>query len=343
MKKHSMIQKLFFILLGITLLTSCGKGCQKAGGGKIDPLDIIPASHNLLISLNWKKLTETPFFSEVSNEMPAEAKELSKDVNDALISVSLRNPGEAPSALAFINGNLDEKKILPLLEESAKKQGGELKKESFEGKTIYLSPKDPNIGLLFLSPTQAVWGQLATLKESFTSTANKNPSVRSNKELIDLYNQRDSKKLLWGVATLPQNLANTETKSGDPMAALQGLKAFSLGIDYDKDLGISWTGHTQDAAQAQNLANLVNSYKTIFGASLAVQQPMWGQVIQGVQISNQEKSVNIALKINEPLVKQISQKIAEKSKQRAAAGASPGLPGGSAEPSTPSPGQAAQP
>ena len=98
------------------------------------------------------------------------------------------------------------------------------------------------------------------------------------------------------------------------MASLQGLEAFTFGIDYNKSISLDWIGNARDVTQAQNIANLFNSYKTIFGASIAAQYPQWGQVIQGAQITSKDKVVNLSLSIGEDLIQEIKQKIAEKKK-----------------------------
>jgi len=331
MKRSIFRYKLVSAFALLAILSACGKGCQKGTpSGQVDPLSIIPAGNNLLLGINWKKLTGTPFFQEASKDMPAEAKEISKDVDDAIIAVSMRASAQAPSGLAIVSGNFDENKIVGLIQEAAKKQGvSEVKKETVEGKTVYLSAKDPNIGLVFISAHQAAWGQLATLKETLALLAKKGESVKSNKELVELFNKRDANKLLWGAAILPPPPAGQPAQPGDPMGALQGLKAFSIGVDYNnKDLTIDWSGNTQDAAQAQNIVNMVNSYKTIFGATLASQQPALGQVIQGAQIGNQDKNITISLKLNEEVLKQLSQKMNEKA-PAAAPGAAPAAPAAS--------------
>ena len=343
MKYSTLKLKFMSVFVVIALFTACGKGCQKSGtsSGQMDPLTLIPASNNLLLGVNWKKLSGTPFFQEAAKDMPVEAKEISKDVNDAVIAISMRgSPAQPPSGLAIVSGNFDEKKIVGLIEEAAKKQGAtEVKKETVEGKTVYLSAKDPNIGMVFLSPNQAAWGQVATLKETLALLNKKGASVQSNKELVSLFNKRNANKLLWGAAILPSPPAGQASQPGDPMAALQSLKDFSIGVDYNnKDLSIDWSGSTQDATQAQNLVNMVNSYKTIFGATLASQQPALGQVIQGAQIGNQDKSITISLKLNEEVLKQLSQKMNEKAP---ALGATPATPAPMAAP-TPT-GQAAAP
>lgn len=343
MKDSSLKFKFLSLFMLMALFTACGKACQKSGpgAGQADPLTLIPSGNNLLLGINWKKLTGTPFFKEASKDMPPEAAEISKDVDQAIVAISMRASAQPPSGIAIVTGSFDEKKLLGLLEEAAKKQGAtEVKKESVEGKTIYLSSKDPNIGMVFLSPHQAAWGQVASLKESLGLLNKKGESIQSNKELVGLFNKRDANKLLWGAAILPPPPAGQAAQAGDPMAALQSLKAFSIGIDYnDKDLTIDWSGSTQEATEAQNLVNMVNSYKTIFGATLAAQQPALGQVIQGAQITNKDKEIMISLKLGEEVLKQLSQKMNEKAP---APGAAPSAP--SAAPSVPAPtGQSAAP
>jgi|GEM_PF-2560998 len=345
-------RKIFSLLLSLTLLTACGKACQKGGGlggltgigGKTDPLDIFPEKNNFLLSINVKKLSTLPIYADMMKDAPPEAKDLSTQVDEAMISLNLRGPTEKPSGLAVMTGSFDEKKALTVMEEAAKKQGtGEVKKEIFEGKTIYTSPKDPNLGMAFLSPHQVIWGQMADLKEALTLAKTKGPSIRSNKELMELYEKRDSKKLLWGAGIIPPSaMEGAANQPGSPMASLQGLKSFSINVDYDnKDLSINWTGNTQEPSQAQNMVNLINSYKTIFGASLAAQQPLWGEALQGMQITSQEKSIALGLKLSEALLKEISQQFA---KSKAGAPMAAPAPEPAAPPPVPAPsGAAAQP
>ncbi len=300
--------------MGLLLLSACGKGCNRPSGEKSDVLGLIPASNNFLININWKKLSTTPFYQEATKDVPDEAKTVLATVDQAYLALSLKGPSEAPMGLAIVTGKFEEPKIVSLLEERAKKQGGELKKETVEGKTIYLSAKDPNIGLVFLSPTLAMWGQKSSIQESLILQSKKGESIESNKTLIDLFNKKDSEKMIWGVGVLPRPATPSNPQNPDPMASLQGLEAFTFGIDYNKSISLDWIGNARDVTQAQNIANLFNSYKTIFGASIAAQYPQWGQVIQGAQITSKDKVVNLSLSIGEDLIQEIKQKIAEKKK-----------------------------
>src|SRR4030095_16693017 len=97
-------RKILLLLLTLTLLSACGKACQKGGGlggltgGKTDPLDIFPAKNHFLLSINVKKLATLPIYGEMIKDAPAEAKELSTQVDDALISLNLRGPTRSPRA-----------------------------------------------------------------------------------------------------------------------------------------------------------------------------------------------------------------------------------------------------
>src|SRR4030095_8018148 len=142
---------------------------------------------------------------------------------------------------------------------------------------------------------------MADLKEALTLAKTKGPSIRTNKELMDLVEKRDSKKLLWGAGIIPPSaVEGAGNQPGSPMASLQGLKSFSVVVDYDnKDLSIDWTGNTQEPSHAQNMVILVNVYKTICGTARASQQPLWEQALQGMQITSQEKSIALGLKLSE--------------------------------------------
>lgn len=313
MKNQKSISRFILVLFSIFLLTSCGKGCQKGGSlkGASDPLNFIPANNNLLVSVNWKKLIAAPFYNDLSQKIPPEAKELTSHLDSMLIAVNVHGGAEPPAGLMIFTGSLEEKKVLPILEADAKKEGKEIKKETFENQTIYLSPKDPNIGLAFISNSQLLAGQLSSLKEALTLISKGGDSIRSNKDLVDLFTHRDTNKLIWGAATIPPSVG--QNPGQNPMSnTLQGLKAFSLTVDYDKDLAIELTGNAQDNAQAQNLANLMNSYKTIFGASLSSKDPALGQAIQGMQINNQDASLKVSLKLPRQVVEKMSKDLKEK-------------------------------
>ncbi len=306
-------KKLAFLFVGLFVLSACGKGCNRPGA-KNDALSLIPASNNFLINVNVKKLNTTPFYQEATKDVPEEARAVLSTVDEAYLALNLKGPSEAPMGLAIVTGKFEEAKIVSLLEERAKKQGGELKKETLEGKTLYLSAKDPNIGLVFVSPTLAMWGQKVSIQESLALSTKKGASIESNKTLMDLFAQRDAQKMIWGAGVLPRPATASNPQNPDPMASLQGLEAFTFGIDFNKALTIDWVGNAHDTTQAQNIANLFNSYKTIFGASIAAQYPQWGQVIQSAQITNKDKTISLSLSIGEDLIQEIKQKIAEKKK-----------------------------
>src|SRR3990167_9805915 len=121
--------KLVFLLLSILLFTSCGKGCQKTAGlkGGEDPFNFIPPQNNFLISINWKNFIATPFFAEFTKAMPSEAKQLSSDLDQMLVALNIQDPTKPSSGLMVFRGRIDEKKVLPILEEDAKKEGKEVK------------------------------------------------------------------------------------------------------------------------------------------------------------------------------------------------------------------------
>ncbi len=311
--KYLYFKKLSVVLTLLVLLTACGKGCQKSStpGKEGDALSFIPAQYNILFGLRLKKLTPIPLFTVLTQDAPSEIQQLFSDIETAFIGLNIRGGNTPPSGLVVVTGNFDEKKLLSLLE-SQKEPNSEIKKETVEGKTLYISPKDPNIGVVFLNSQLVAWGQVSALKNALSLASKKEANIRSNKDLMDLFNKQEDKKILWGAGLIPQT---PPPSTSDAPAPLQGVKSFSLSMDYDKELSLEITANTQDGTQAQNLANLANSYKTIFSTSLAAQQPSWAQVIQNAKIENQNQALSLSLKLNEEVLKQMATLIAERKKQ----------------------------
>src|SRR4030095_3447416 len=96
---------------------------------------------------------------------------------------------------------------------------------------------------------------MADLKEALTLAKTKGPSIRTNKELMDLVEKRCAQKRLCVAGIIPPSAGEgAANQPGAPMASLQGLKSFSVVVDYDnKDLSIDWTGNTPEASHAQNM------------------------------------------------------------------------------------------
>jgi hypothetical protein len=147
--------------------------------------------------------------------------------------------------------------------------------------------------------------------------------------MMDLINGVDRNKMIWAVSSIPPGMipAQTEgspTGQGNPMAALSSLKAIDLALDYTDNLLINLGVITGKKEDAQQLTTMANSYKTLFGTSLATKDPTLGKVLVGLTIDAKDERVNLSLKLDKATVEELEKRAAEKQ-------AMP-MPGGEAPP-----------
>lgn len=298
------------------LLAGCGKGCGKEQAGpsaKSSTLSLIPAGNNVLIGINLKKLQASPFGAKVKEKMPPEMAPFVENIEGITIGVTAKGMGQEPEgAVGIIEGKLDQAQLLAKMSEQAKKDGGDITNEEYNGVKIYSGPKDPDVGLAFVESV-AVVGKKPGVKSVIDLSQKKGDSVESDANLMSLLKAVDSTKMLWAVAVVPAGAipgGGGGGGPGNPMAALSNIKAIDLAMDMsDKltlDLGVI-AGSADDAKQMENMAN---SYKTLFGASLAQKEPKLGEVLSGMTVSSEGDRVVLNLQVEQSTVEELSQKAA---------------------------------
>ncbi len=316
MKSAQFFKRFFCVFILCLFLGSCSKGCNRSTTTKLDPLDMIPSDNRVLVRLDLKKLSSTPFFLEALKDAPPDVREISKSVDELILALNQQEGAGGPAGLAILSGRLDEKKMVAMMEASAKERGVELKKEKFEGYTLNLSPEDPNVALVFVSPSQALWGQLSSLRVALSLAAKKGgTSIRSNAELMSLFQQSDSKKVLWGAGVFPSPSSAPSDGSPNPADHLQDLRTIRFGVEYEKSMTIEILGTTDDAPKAESLVSLINNYKSTFGLALASQNPLLGEVIRGAELTSQDKTVHLVVRFSEALLQQVSKRADDLRKQ----------------------------
>jgi hypothetical protein len=148
------------------------------------------------------------------------------------------------------------------------------------------------------------------VKRSLDLVKKKGDSVEKNKAVMDLINGLDKGKMLWAVATIPPGAipAGEGGGMGNPMSALSSVKALDLTLDYlqslNLDLGV-FTGSKEDAQQMMTMAN---SYKTLFGGSVASKSPELGKILGGLSIDAKENKVILTLKLDQATVEELANK-----------------------------------
>jgi len=312
--------------LATIALTGCGKGCgKKEGAGKVeaDIFELIPVNSNVLLGMNWEKLQSSPLGDKMKKEIPADVAPMLKNIKGITIGLNAQAMGQDPDFLAIISGSLDPAAVLAQVNEEAKKKGVAVTEEEYQGIKIHSLPKDENLGLAFLEGKGLV-GQKSMVKQAIDLSKKQGESVQKNEALMNLVKGVDKSKMLWAVGVVPPNAmpaAGGPGGAGNPLGALSGVEALDLAVDFGNeltvDLGII-SGAEEDAKKMETMAN---SYKTLFGGSLAEKDPALGKILNGLAIGVNGKKLEISLKVDKATVEELSNKAAS----QGGPGGSPGM------------------
>lgn len=307
---------LVFSFIAMIALTGCGKGCLKKGAKlpkeEKEVLNLIPSGKNILIGLNWQKLQGSPLGDKFKEKIPPEISPLFQDIQTVTLGFTIKGMGQQPDdVVGIVRGKIDPAKFLAELKSQAQKEGTEVTSEDYQGVQIHTSPKDPSLGLAFVGD-KAVVGNKSGVKQVIDLSKGQGASVEQDKNLMDLLGAVDTGKMLWAVAIVPEGVvpAGGAGGPGNPMGALAGIKALDLAMDMGKDLSLDLgiiAGTPEDAKQMETMAN---SYKTLFGTSLAQKDPNMGKILNNLTIGVEGNRVALGLLVDEATVEELSKKAA---------------------------------
>ncbi|MDX1386401.1 MAG: hypothetical protein R3257_02345 [bacterium] len=324
-----------FSLMAMMALTGCGKGCAKKGPKlsteQKEVLKLIPSGKNILIGLNWEKMQDSPLGEKFKEKIPAEVSTFLKDIQGMTLGFTVRGMGQQPDdVVGVITGNLNADKLLSELKAQAEKEGQEVVSEDYQGIQVYTATKDPTMGIAFVAEKLVV-GKKTAVKKVIDLSKGQGDSVEKDTHLIELLGAVDTRKMLWAVAIVPEGAipAGGAGGPGNPMGALAGIKAIDLAMDMSKDLTVDLgviAGTPEDAKQMETMAN---SYKTLFGTSLAQKDPNMGKVLNNLTIGVEGNRVALGLQVDQATVEELSKK--------AGGPQSPGEPEGMEAPAVPPP------
>jgi hypothetical protein len=307
MKKYiSLVLMMMMVVVG---LGACGKACGKkiGGGPEASSLKLIPSGQNLLLGLDWHKLQQSPLGAKFQQKIPPEAVPLLKEVQTFTLGMKLPGMGQEPKELVgIISGELDQAKLLAAFTETAQKEGQEVTTEEYDGVKIYSTSNEPTMGIAFVGE-HGVMGDKVNLKKVIDLSKNKGDSVEKDKALMDLMQGVDTGKMLWAVAVVPEGMmpGGPQAEAG-PMGAFSQIKALDLALDLSKDLTLDLGVIAGTPEAAQQMQTMANSYKALFGSSLAAKNPNLGKVLNDLTIGVSGPRVALNLKVDQATVEQLS-------------------------------------
>ncbi|HCU24071.1 MAG TPA: hypothetical protein DF383_03560 [Deltaproteobacteria bacterium] len=302
-------------------LTACGKGCTKRQAAKAESLKLIPVDSNVLIGINWKKTQASPLGPKLSEGIPPEAKALLQNIDSLVLganvdsimpTLSTGTPKEPKDVIGVVDGKVDKEAWLKEMKDRLAKNSASPQEEDYEGVKIYSDPTPKGISIAFLGE-QTLFGMKESVKKAIDLSKGKGDSIEKNKAVMDIVKGLDKGKMLWAVALIPEGTipAGAEGGAGNPMNALSSMKSLDLALDYNGNLLLDLGIFTATKESAQQMMTMANSYKTLFGGTLASKSPELGKILGGLSIDAKENKVVLTLKLDQATVEELAKKAKE--------------------------------
>jgi hypothetical protein len=301
--------------------------CNKGGGGgpsagnvtseASSALDFLPKDTSVAIGINPKKLKDSKYYSQLVNNMPAEAKDA---LTQAKTSCGLDWQNDFDSIVVGTGGNMDKERAVILVKGDwdhdklakcatvfAEKKGkkltvtkeGELTVVQAEGeKPVYLAW--PAKGTLMLTGTSAKGDKVL-----LTDLMKKASSVKENKDFVALLNSTDTSSSVWGAYQVPAADAQTAMQNLNPGGTQKLLGVYGslqLAKDLKATIGLRVDSDPKPVADKLN-AKLDEGRKQA--------PPQFADLMKGVTISSAANDVLVKISLTEQQLDQIVQMVGQ--------------------------------
>lgn len=221
--------------------------------------------------------------------------------------------GSSPEGAAIIGLRYDKAKLQALIKEKAP----QAREELYEGVTVYSNidgdPSKATTRAAFLDATHIVLGTEAGVKGVIDVVKKKAGSVAQSPEMMALVKRADKSALVWGAFAVPKEMLQKGIAANPQLKVLEGVTGLVLSFD-DRANGVvvdlKTIGGTKE--QNDNLAAAINGFKAM-GAMMGAQEPLVGEILNGVAITAGPDYTDVAIAITHEL----QQKIGEMARAKA--------------------------
>jgi hypothetical protein len=321
MKKTAVITLAFaLVLVG---LMSCSKTtAPKAGSAKAtDMLSLLPVDSKGAIIVDVHRIMQTEF----AKKSIAESKDKAK--YDEFVQTTGIDPqqdifyfvgammGEIgqkePDGAGLLNLRYDQAKILAL----AQKEGGQLTQEEYSGLTIYKAEagedKKP-MSFLFLDDSNILLGSDPAVKKVVDVFQKKADNIWKNENISALLKGMNTSAMVWGGFAIPPDTMKQASSQNPMLGAFSDIRSIVLSFDYqDNSVLAEIKAMSPDPDKNKQMGDALNGFKAL-GAGAAAQEPLWGDLLNRIEISSAPEFVKISANLPEDLLKSLGEKMAPK-------------------------------
>jgi len=322
MKKLAAISIIFALIF--LSFVSCGKKAPapKAGSASADDmLSLVPVDAKGIIMIDFHRAMSTEIASKAIQEDKNYQKyqefinktgiDPQKDIYFVTVAVTEAMEKGKTKGGAIVNLKYNKDDLLSLITQ----QEGEIAEEDYNGLTIYSSKKEDEGGYFsFLDESNAVVGDIATVKSVIDVLQKKKDNVFKNQALSSLMDKTNKEAMLWGAFIISPQAMDKVTSQNPMLSNLKSVNAATLYFDYqDKNIMVEIKVMSSDETKNQQIADLLNGIKAM-GGMAAAKKPEIGELVNKIEISSAPDHVKVYASIPEELINRLKEMKAEEEK-----------------------------
>lgn len=323
-----MIKKRLALALIVPILVFGLFSCKKkeavpvAGEAKpADMLNLLPQESQAVFFANVAKMMNLKAVNEAIQKEESYQKyqefiqqvgiDPQKDVFYACGAMISAPEGEKQNGMGVVNLKYDKEKVLNFIKTQAEKEeAGEIQiqEEDYNGVTIYTGPSKENEepgSFAFLDESNIIVGTKAGVQSVIDVAQGKKPSCKANENLMNLLANVNQEALFWGGGFFPAKAMDKAAAQNPMMANLKAIKAGTVSFDYaNQTYGGEIKIFSDDEQKVKQLADFINGLKAM-GAMAAAQKPVFGELLNNIQISPEPDKVVISIQLTEDLIQRL--------------------------------------
>jgi len=277
-------------------------------------MTLLPKESSIVFALNLDRLRGSKVWANVQEYRndPSSKKDYDEFVQktglDPLTQVTMVLGG-VPSDVdtshemaVVIKGKFDEQKLVAYAREKQKtdpNHPGEIKSESYGGKTIYSS--DDQMGFVFLDGTTFALAGKNWVKKVIDLAAGKGESVKRNDAVQALVKKTKTQAALWGVGQVPPGKAALDT-GGE-------LKSIAGNADFGSGLAVDVFAEAQSADQAKKLTEDTQKKIEEIKKNPMLAMTGMGGLIESMKVMSEGASMHVTVNMNQQQTDELANRL----------------------------------
>ena len=308
------------VLIG---LMSCAKTeAPKAGSAKAtDMLSLLPVDAKGAIIVDVHRIMQTEFAKNSIAQSKDKAKyeefiqttgiDPQQDIFFFVGAVMGEIGQKEPDGAGLLNMKYDQSKILAL----AQKEGAQLTQEDYNGLTVYKTEagEEPKpLSFIFLDDSNILLGTDAAVRKVVDVYQKKAENIWKNENISALLKGMNTEAMVWGGFAIPPDTMKEASSQNPMLGAFSDIRSLVLSFDYkDSSLLAEIKAMSPDPEKNKQMSDALNGFKAL-GAGAAAKEPLWGDLLNRIEISSAPEFVKISASLPEELIKNLGEKMKSK-------------------------------